>query len=130
MSYLLDSDILIYFLKGHSNVVDKISKMLPEELFISRINYTELLYGAYNSSRVEKNLKTVRAFLDTFEVLEFDQTSAEIFAKEKARLKKCGTLIADMDLMIASIAIANEAILMTNNLRHFQRVKGLKILSL
>jgi len=53
--------------------------------------------------------------------------AAEIFAKEKARLNKLGMMIADMDLMIASIAIANKLILITNNIKHFNRVKHLQI---
>jgi len=55
------------------------------------------------------------------------QVAAEIFAKEKARLNKLGMMIADMDLMIASIAIANKLILITNNIKHFNRVKHLQI---
>ena len=116
---LLDSDILIYFLKGNRQVVEHVAKHDPEDLLTSRINYTELLYGAYNSARVENNLRIILPFLENFEILEFDKSASEIFAKEKAHLKKSGTLIADMDLMIASIAIANDVALVTNNFKHF-----------
>ena len=124
---LLDSDILIYFLKGNRQVVEQVSHHAPEDLITSRINYTELLYGAYNSTRVESNLRTILSFLDHFEILEFDKNAAEIFAQEKARLKKSGTIIADMDLMIASIAIANDVALVTNNVKHFERIKNLRL---
>jgi predicted nucleic acid-binding protein len=124
---LLDSDILIYFLKGNRQVVEHVAKHDPEDLLTSRINYTELIYGAYNSSRVENNLRIILPFLENFEILEFDKSASEIFAKEKAHLKKRGTLIADMDLMIASIAIANDVALVTNNFKHFERVKNLKL---
>ncbi len=123
--YLLDSDILIYFLKGKEEVVWQISRHAPEDLLTSRINYTELLYGAYNSARVESNLNIILPFLDNFQILEFDKPAADIFAREKARLKKSGNIIADLDLMIASIAIANDLYLVTNNLKHFERVKNL-----
>ena len=112
---LLDSDILIYFLKGRQEIVEKVANHTPEDLLTSRINYTELLYGAYNSARIESNLRTILLFLENFEILEFDKVASEIFAREKARLKKSGTIIADMDLMIASIAIANDIALVTNN---------------
>jgi len=125
--FLLDSDILIYFLKGKAETVSNVVKHAPEDLFTSRINYTELLYGAYNSAKIESNLKVILPFLGQFEILEFDQAAAEIFAKEKARLKKLGTMMADMDLMIASIAIANNLTLITNNTKHFNRVKNLQI---
>ncbi|MDD5156669.1 PIN domain-containing protein [Sulfurimonas sp.] len=125
--YLIDSDILIYFLKGKQEVVQKLAKLPMDELYISRINYTELLYGAYNSARVEENLKIIVPFLENFEMLEFDEQSSVIFAKEKARLKKNGNIIADMDLMIASIAIKNSCTLVTNNLKHFERIQNLSI---
>jgi predicted nucleic acid-binding protein len=122
---MIDSDILIYFLKGRQEVVEKLSHIPVDNLYISRINYTELLYGAYNSARVQQNLKIIEPFLENFKILEFDKSAALIFAKEKARLKKSGNIIADMDLMIASIAIDNDCTLITNNLKHFKRVRAL-----
>ena len=124
---LLDSDILIYFLKGKQEIVEQFVKHPPDDLLTSRINYTELLYGAYNSTRIERNLQTILEFLENFEILEFDKRAAEIFAVEKARLKKRGTIVADMDLMIASIAIANDIALVTNNIKHFERIKDLRL---
>jgi len=125
--YLIDSDILIYFLKGKQEVVERISQIPIDDLYISRVNYTELIYGAYNSARIEQNLKVIEPFLDNFKILEFTKKSSLIFAKEKARLKKSGSIIADMDLMIASIAIENDCILISNNIKHFQRVQNLEL---
>lgn len=125
--YLIDSDILIYFLKGKKEVIEKLSQIPVGNLYTSRINYTELMYGIYNSIKVEKNLKVIEPFLENFKILEFDKVSSTIFVKEKARLKKNGNMIADMDLMIASITIQNKCIVITNNLKHFERVQNLKI---
>ena len=125
--YLIDSDILIYFLKGKQEVVQKLSQIPIGDLYISRINYTELIYGAYNSAKITQNLKVIEPFLDTFKVLEFTKESSLIFAKEKARLKKSGNIIADMDLMIASIAIENDCTLLSNNIKHFDRIQKLKL---
>jgi len=125
--YLIDSDILIYFLKGKKEVVEKLSGLPMDNLYISRINYTELIYGAYNSTKINQNLKVIEPFLDNFKVLEFTQGSSLIFAKEKARLKKNGNIIADMDLMIASIAIENDCTLISNNIKHFQRIENLEL---
>ena len=125
--YLIDSGILIYFLKGKQEVVERLSKIPINELYISRINYTELIYGAYNSTKINQNLKVIEPFLDSFEVLEFTKKSSLIFAKEKARLKKSGNIIADMDLMIASIAIENDCTLISNNIKHFDRIQNLKL---
>lgn len=125
---IIDSDILIYFLKGEKRVVQEILKIAPNELYTTRINYTELLYGAYNSIKVEENLSRFRNFLDEFTILEFDEKSSEIFSKSKAKLKKDGNIIADMDLMIASIAMANSHELVTNNQKHFKRIQQLKLI--
>ena len=125
--YLIDSDILIYFLKGKQEVVKRLSQIPIDDLYISRINYTELMYGAYNSTKVDQNLKIIEPFLDSFTVLEFTKVSSLIFAKEKARLKKGGNIIADMDLMIASIALENDCTLISNNIKHFDRVQNLKL---
>ena len=125
--YLIDSDILIYFLKGKQEVVEKLSQIPIDDLYISRINYTELIYGAFNSTKINQNLKVIEPFLESFTVLEFTKSSSLIFAKEKARLKKNGNIIADMDLMIASIAIENDCTLISNNMKHFDRVRNLEL---
>ena len=123
----LDSDTLIYFLKGEKNIVANVAKTATINLFITRINYAELLYGAFNSKNKTANLKQIHLFLDNFQILEFDEKASEIFSKLKADLKTSGEIIADMDLMIASIAINNYCILISNNTKHFARIKNLKL---
>jgi predicted nucleic acid-binding protein len=127
--YILDSDILIYFLKGDKDIIEKVLSLPKDDLYITIVNYTELLYGIYNSNKVTQNKEKILPFLEKFKLLQFDKSSSKIFAKLKAKLKKQGNIIADMDLMIASIAISNKAILFTNNLKHFKRIESLKILS-
>ena len=127
MCYLIDSDVLICFLKGHPEAVARLAALPESDRHTSRINVAELYCGAHHSSRVEENLRTFEAFLRRFSVFEFDQHASLVFAREKARLKKLGTPVADMDLMIASIAMANHCILVTNNLKHFKHIKGLKV---
>ncbi len=126
--YILDSDILIYFLKGEKDTVEKVISLPKNDLYITIINYTELLYGIYNSNKITQNKEKILPFLDNFKILQFDKQSSEIFAKLKTRLKKQGNIVADMNLMIASIAISNKAILFTNNLKHFNRIEELKLL--
>lgn len=127
MNIVIDSDILIYFLKGQPEIVNKLSTYPIENIFTTRINVTELLYGAYNSSKIEQNLGKISSFLESFDILEFDRKASVIFAQEKARLKQNGIFIADMDLMISSITIANDFSLVTNNFKHFDRIESLKI---
>jgi predicted nucleic acid-binding protein len=125
--YVLDTDTIIYYLKQNQNVVNKLALIDIHDITTTRINYTELLFGAYNSSKTEDNLSHIKSFLDNLEIIEFDKRSAEVFARLKAELKKSGKIIADMDLMIASICVANHFTLVTNNTKHFQRIQELNI---
>ncbi len=126
MKYILDTDTLIYFLKGQQSVVERMSIVSPSDLSTTIINQTELLYGAFNSQKKEQNLKKIQAFLKEIKVLDFSHTASLIFAEHKAQLKKQGNILADMDLMIASIVLANDGILVTNNVKHFEKIKSLK----
>lgn len=86
-----------------------------------------MIYSAYSSTKIDHNLKVIEPFLENFTVLEFTKGSSLIFAKEKARLIKSGNIIADMDLMIASIAIENDCTLISNNIKHFERIQNLEL---
>lgn len=127
MNLVIDSDILIYFLKGYTEIVAKLSSYPLEAVFTTRINYAELLYGAYNSTKIEQNLSTITIFLESLSILEFDQKTCASFAEDKAKLKRNGNLIPDMDLMIASIAKVHNYSLVTNNMKHFERIDSLKL---
>lgn len=127
MKYILDTDTLIYFLKGKRAVVEKMSVIEGADLSTTIINKTELLYGAFNSEQKEQNLEKVHAFLGEIKILDFPHAASFLFAEHKAYLKKQGNLLADMDLMIASIVLSHDGILVTNNVRHFQKIKKLKI---
>jgi predicted nucleic acid-binding protein len=125
MKYILDTDILIYYLKNQPDVVNKFMIIAPDDIATTIINYTELLFGAYNSLKIKDNLIKIKAFLDNMTVVYLDKVSSEIFAQLKTRLKREGNMIADMDLLIASICIANDFILVTNNTKHFSRLSQL-----
>jgi predicted nucleic acid-binding protein len=127
VSYILDTDTIIYFKKGEKNVATRVLSTHPSYLNTTIINRAELLFGAYYSQHKKTNLIKVRDFLSHIKILPFCENSVEIFAEYKASLKKSGNMISDMDLMIASIAMANNMIMVTNNSKHFNRIKELKI---
>ena len=120
-------DLYILILKGNESAISHLLGVAPNDLATTRVNYAELLFGAYNSQRVEHNLARIKSFLAELLILEFDRQASELFARQKAHLKKRGLLIADMDLMIASICLASESTLVTNNTRHFTRIHGLRL---
>ena len=127
MKYVVDSDTLIYFFKNNKKVVKRFSEINKKNIHTTIINYTELLFGDYNSEKVEENLKKFKSFLKSIKVLNFDKRAAENFARLKSELKREGSMIDDMDLMIASICVSNNIILVTNNVKHFGRIENLKI---
>ena len=127
MKYVIDTDILSYFLKNYPQVVRQFEAVDPDEVATTIVNYTELLFGAYKSAKVEQKLATIKAFLDTLTMINFDKRSAEMFAQLKANLQQHGTIVADMDLMIASISVTNGCILVTNNTKHFGKIPGLRL---
>lgn len=127
MKYLLDTDILIFWLKGNQTIEAKATQLGLEQLSYSIVSLAELYFGAYNSQYLEKNLLAVEIVRQKLQLLNFNEKSAKLFGKIKAKLKQQGNIILDADIMIASIALSNELILVTNNSNHFQRIPHLKL---
>ncbi|WP_017734066.1 type II toxin-antitoxin system tRNA(fMet)-specific endonuclease VapC [Nafulsella turpanensis] len=126
MDYLLDTNICIYFLKGRYGLVEKIEKIGFENLFISEITVAELKYGVEKSANPEKNRLVINDLIDNFKQLPI-YGALDIYAKEKARLKKEGSIVDDLDLFIGATAIKNNMILVTNNEKHFVRLQNIKV---
>ena len=124
-NYLLDTDTCIYFINGKYNLAEKFRKIGKKRLFISEITIAELKFGAENSSKVEQNKQTIEKFINSIQVIPI-AGSIDIYAKEKARLRKQGTPIDDFDLLIAATAITSEITLLTRNEKHFMRIENLK----
>lgn len=127
MKYLLDTDILIYWLNGSEQIENRATTVGLDNVCTSIISKAELFFGAYNSQYVEQNLQTILRLSHTIALLPFDDKAAEQFGQIKAKLKTQGQLILDADIMIAAIALVNDLTLVTNNTSHFQRVPDLAI---
>src|SRR5262245_36728217 len=119
MAYLIDSDVLIYSLKGHPAVKSHFERtgLLPRA--ISVISFGELLYGAKKSRWVEKNTAVVLRLAEIFPILEITRAVMEIFAELKVNLHQRGTPIDDLDLLIGATALSHGLVLVTNNVKHF-----------
>lgn len=126
--FLLDTDISIYLLKGEAPlVVDRLRALPADIIGTTAINAAELRYGAVHSQRPNKNIERVALFLAPLAVLPFDDEAAAHFARIKHDLASGGNLVGPMDLLIASIARASGATIVTNNVREFSRIKGLEV---
>ncbi|MFH1860421.1 MAG: type II toxin-antitoxin system VapC family toxin [bacterium] len=125
--YLIDTDWIIDFLKGKEEIVDKLTFLADKGLTISIISLAELYEGIYASNNPEKQMKGLHDFLTSITVLGIDDEIVKIFGKQRAMLRKEGNLIDNFDLLIASTCLYYDLILMTNNIKHFGRIKELKI---
>ena len=126
MDYLLDTNICIYFLKGRYGLVEKIERVGFENLFISEITVAELKYGVEKSTNPDKNRPVINELIDRFKQLPI-YGALDVYAKEKARLKKAGNIVDDLDLLIGATAIQNNMVLVTNNEKHFDRLQNIKV---
>lgn len=116
--YLLDTDTIIYNLKGHEAVKRNLQRHIEDLMKISIITLMELYYGAHKSEKVPGNLAKVK---------RLETESAGIFGMLKATLENSGTRLDDFDLIIASCAMAHNLTLVTNNIGHFKRIEGLRL---
>ncbi|MBC8458773.1 MAG: type II toxin-antitoxin system VapC family toxin [Deltaproteobacteria bacterium] len=125
--YLLDTDTLIYNLKGNDSIKRNLELHLEDPIKISVITLMELYFGAYKSEKVTGNLAKIRRIENSFEIVSTGKESAQTFGMLKASLKKSGSPLDDFDLLIASCAMAHNLTLVTNNTKHFSRIDGLKL---
>lgn len=130
INYLVDTDWIIHYLYGEENVVRRLEELRPHGLAVSIITLAELYEGVFYSKNPEASQKGVDDFMESIPVLGIKEEVCRIFGRERGRLRKQGNIIGDFDLLIASICLQYNLTLLTNNVRHFERVEGLKIISL
>lgn len=125
--YLLDTDIIIYSLKGDPVVVENIKQHAADPKAVSVITYGELVFGAQWSQRVTENLAKVHRIKEIFPLVEITPSIMETFGAIKAELRKMGTPVDDFDLLIGATAITMGYSVVTNNEKHFKKIQGLSI---
>ena len=123
----LDTNIITAFLKNDSRVVKRVSDYLEffDKLTINIISYYEILRGLKDLGNEEK-LRRFDNFIQENELVFITKDTIEKAAEIYAYLKKEGNLIEDADILMASTAIVEDLVLITNNIKHFKRVKGLR----
>ena len=125
--YLIDTDILIYALRGRAQVMRKMEERASYPCAVSIVTYGEILYGAMKSSMKGFTLPRVRRVNELFPIVPLTPAVMETFASLKADLEGQGKRLEDFDLLIAATALVLNYCLVTNNERHFSRVPGLEI---
>jgi len=127
MSFLIDTDIVIENLKQNELIKKRLIDYAAVPKAISVITYGELLYGAKVSQQSGKNLATIRGLADIFPIINVGRAIMETFIDTRRALQIEGQPLDDMDLLIAATALTLNYRLVTNNTRHFSRIKGLEI---
>lgn len=125
--YLLDTDTIIYNLKGNKTVRKYLQQHLNDPINVSVITLMELYYGAYKSRKVESNIAKVKTLEIALEIIPVNQELIEVFGMLKSNLEKAGKRVDDFDLILASTVLTHNLILVTNNEKHFKNIEGLKI---
>jgi tRNA(fMet)-specific endonuclease VapC len=126
MKFLLDSNICIHFLRGKYDIIEKLNEVGIDNCAISEITLAELVFGAEKSDNPKKNHKLIEKFIGQLSILPiFD--AIHTYGKEKARLQSEGKMISDFDLLIGCTSIENDLIMVTENIKEFDRIKGIRI---
>ena len=128
MKYLIDTDWVIHSLRGEKRVMKKLLELKGEGLTINVISLAELYEGVYRSTDPTSDEKVLEDFLTGVSILGISSEVCKIFGRERARLRKEGKLIGDIDLLIACTCLHHDLTLLTDNIREFGRVENLKIL--
>jgi tRNA(fMet)-specific endonuclease VapC len=124
---LLDTDHCIAILRKQLDLREHVSP--DEELGTTAISVAELTHGANLSQHRDDNLARLEVLLSALSILPFDEAAGRRFGAIKAGLEARGEPVQDLDLQIASIAVEADATLLTNNVKHFSRVSGLRLLN-
>ena len=124
--YLLDTDIVVFFLRNNRKVYDHIKVLSPQQVFVSDVTVAELEYGNHCSGRYEENKAMLDNFLMQVNVVPFAD-AIPLYAKERYRLRRSGLSMMDFELVIACTSIVNNMVMVTNNAKHFKRVEGITI---
>ena len=126
--YLLDSCVCIDIMRGELPTALELMQNSSPDLFkIPSIVLAELEFGIEKSMKSKDNRFKTEQFLLPFDVLPFDASCARAYGVVREQLSKAGKLIGPNDMLIASMAIANQATLVTNNTREFKQVRGLRL---
>lgn len=126
--YLLDTNICIYAINNRpEHVLEIIKEKSKNGIHLSSLTIAELEFGVENSKKIESNRIALLKFISLFNIIPFEDSDAIPYGKLKAKLKREGSLIGPIDMLLAAQAIRNDLVFVTNNGDEFSRIDGLLI---
>ena len=126
----MDTDWVIDYLHKADRAVRRLDELLPDGVGLSVVSLAELYDGLAGSRNPDADAEALRLFLEAVEVVPLDDAACRVFGEQRARLREEGNLIGDMDILIGATAISKNLTVLTNNRRHFERMRGLTLVSL
>ena len=126
MIYLLDTDTVSHIVRNHPPVIKNLIQHEDDEICISAVTNAELFYGL-EKKKSERLFIEVRSIIGKCSIIDFDEPQSEIYGKIRVELEKSGSPLGDMDMLIASAALSIEAILVTHNIKHFSKIRGIRV---
>jgi tRNA(fMet)-specific endonuclease VapC len=130
LHYLVDTDWVINYLRAQPAIVSRLGELQPQGLALSIISLAELYEGVFYSRDPDGDGQDLADFLRGVTVLGIDADIAQLFGRERGRLRAAGMLIGDFDLLIGATAVHYNLTLLTNNRNHFERIDGLQMESM
>jgi tRNA(fMet)-specific endonuclease VapC len=127
LTYMLDTNICIYVMKNYPPDLREKFNVLAEQLCISSITLGELHYGAEKSARRADNLVAIEHFVARLDVLAFEAKAAAHYGQLRAELERAGTPCGPHDMQIGGHARSEGLIVVTNNIREFARMPGIRV---
>ena len=128
MRYMLDTNICIYIIREKPiKVLKKLRTFDLADIVISAITHSELEYGVAKSNKQEENREALIKFLAALEILPYDDRAAADYGQIRNHLEKKGALVGAMDMLIGAHARSIPVILVTNNVKEFKRIPGLRV---
>ncbi len=128
MTYLLDTNIISYWMRGDRRLIDKIRGRKPSDLSLSTVTLAEIYYGIEKSPvKKEVRRRKIELICAQLKIHPFDEAAAKMYSVARAQLEKDGKIISERDLQIAAIALSRKLTLVTHNVKEFARIKNLSI---
>ena len=126
--YLLDTNIVSYWMRGHPRLLDRIKTHSPRDLSLSAVTLAEIYYGIEKSpGKKKERRRKIEHIRSQLEIHPFDESASEKYGILRAQLEKKGLVISERDLQIAATALARGLCVVTHNTKEFQRVENLKV---
>jgi tRNA(fMet)-specific endonuclease VapC len=123
---MLDTDTVSFLVRKDTSVIKNLLKHEDDEICISAISYAELCFGL-EKRRSEKLFNEINAIMAKLSIVDFNDLQSELYGKIRLGLEKSGSPLGDMDMLIAAAALSAGAILVTHNVKHFSKIKGIKV---